>query len=265
MPRLMGILNATPDSFYPNSRFADLASAIRRGIEIYEEGADMIDIGGESTRPNATYVAVEEELNRVIPLIKALKAAVPLPLSIDTSKPVVAEAAINAGATFINDVTGFANSAMQNLAASSGLEICVMHMQGTPQTMQNHPVYPEGIMAHLLQWFKVRIDQLLKAGVKKEQIILDPGIGFGKTVADNLEIIQNLQVLKTIGFPILLGVSRKSFLAKILHKPTIDLLPGTLSVNTMALKAGVDILRGHDVKEHRDIINITNCLQKKYA
>lgn len=261
MKKIMGILNATPDSFYAKSSHETLESAIERGIQIFEEGADIVDIGGESTRPQATYISEEEELKRVIPLIKALKPLVPIPLSIDTYKPRVAAAAIDAGAVFINDVKGFQDPDMQRIAAESSADICVMHMQGTPATMQLNPSYPEGIINHLVEWFKKRVNELLDAGVKESQIILDPGIGFGKTIADNLEIIHHLQRLKGIGFPVLLGNSRKSFLSKILNKPTVDLLPATLAVNTISLLAGADIIRVHDVREHRDVLKIMNCLK----
>lgn len=261
MKRLMGILNATPDSFYTESRFNDLNSAVQRGIQIYEESADIIDIGGESTRPNAAIVSEDEELKRVIPLIKTLKSLIPIPISIDTSKPKVADAAIAAGASFINDVAGFRHNAMRQIAAETGVEICVMHMKDNPQTMQQNPFYPNGIINHLVQWFDQQIEELLAAGIKKNQIILDPGIGFGKTVADNLEIIHNLHKFKALGFPVLLGISRKSFLSKILNKPTADLLYGTIAVNAMALLADVDIIRVHDVKEHRDVIKIMDYLK----
>ena len=257
----MGILNATPDSFYPGSRFFNLEEGIARGIQIWKEGADIIDIGGESTRPNADPVAEEEELRRVIPLIKALKPLISIPISIDTFKPAVAEAAIEAGASFINDVTGFANDEMKQAAAKSGVEICLMHMKGEPRTMQQNPSYPEGILSHLLHWFDIQINSLLSFGIKERQIIIDPGIGFGKTIADNLEILDNLHRLKAIGFPLLLGISRKSFLSKILGKSTDNLLSATIAANTAALMGGADIIRVHDVKEHRDVIQVMEYLK----
>lgn len=262
MPKIMGILNATPDSFYSKSRFCDLESATAHGIKLWEEGVDILDIGGESSRPNAIEVDEEEELKRVIPLIRALRQKVSIPLSIDTYKPAVARAAIESGASLINDITGFRDPAMRFLAAEKEVDVCLMHMQGTPQTMQKNPSYPEGIIPHLIQWFNEQIEFLLQAGVKLNKIIIDPGIGFGKTFADNLEILQNLQELKALGLPILLGISRKSFLSKILDKPTEDLLPGTLAVSACALKDGVDILRVHDVREHRDLLKIMGYLRK---
>lgn len=261
MPKIMGILNATPDSFYSHSRFPGLEDGIRRGVEIFEEGADILDIGGESSRPSAAAVTEEEERQRVIPLINALTKKISIPISIDTCKPAVARAAIDSGAAMINDITGFTNPEMRKLAAETGVDICVMHMQGTPQTMQKNPSYPNGILDHLFQWFQERIEILMKDGIDKNKIILDPGIGFGKTIADNLKIIQNLQRLRGIGFPILLGISRKSFLSKILNKNTEDLLSGTLMINAHAVKSGADIIRVHDVKEHKELLKILDHLQ----
>lgn len=254
--RLMGILNVTPDSCYDQGRWFDQKTAIQRGIEIEKQGADLLDIGGESTRPGAAPVSISEELARVIPVIKALKEHISIPISIDTCKPKVAEEALKAGAVLINDITGFQDPNMRQLAAASGNDICVMHMQGNPQTMQIDPFYAEGITAHLLNWFSQRIELLMQAGVKESQLILDPGIGFGKTVAHNLEILHNLHKIKALGFPVLLGLSRKSFLGKILNKSYPDLLPASLAVNTLAILAGVDILRIHDISEHRDIVMV---------
>lgn len=252
----MGILNVTPDSCYDQGQWFEHPAAIERGIQIVKEGADWIDIGGESTRPGAAPVPEDEELRRVVPVIKALKKEVSIPLSIDTIKAKVAEEALNAGASLVNDVSGFRDPAMRSLAAASNVPICVMHMLETPRTMQNNPHYPEGIIPFLLNWFTQQVDLLLKAGVREKNILLDPGIGFGKTVADNVQIVQNLQKIKALGFPVLIGLSRKSFLGKILNKGYPDLLPATLSVTTLALLDHVDILRVHDVKEHRDIIDL---------
>lgn len=255
-PKLMGILNATPDSFYDGNRYFSFESAIAHGIELYEQGADILDIGGESSRPGAPQVPAEEELRRVIPVIKYLSKHIPIPISIDTVKPEVARAAIEAGASFINDISGFSNPEMCNAAKKTDADICVMHMQGVPATMQNNPLYPEGIIAHLLQFFQERIKSLLQKGIKKEKIILDPGIGFGKTVADNFQIIQNLHLLKSIGYPVLVGFSRKSFMMKTLNKTRDQLLPATIAMNTVALMASVDYIRVHDVGPHRDVIDL---------
>lgn len=257
----MGILNATPDSFYSLSRFSDPEQAFQEGLNLAKAGADILDIGGESTRPGAEKIPYKEEINRVVPLIAALKARLSIPISIDTRKPEVAAAALESGASLINDIEGFQNPAMQEIAAASGMRVCVMHMQGTPQTMQQNPSYEEGIIAHLEKWFEQRIERLINAGIKENRIIIDPGIGFGKTVADNLEILQNLCKLKAMGFPVLLGISRKSFMGKILQKPPHDLLPPTLAINALAIWKGVDIIRVHDVAEHRAAVDVLHQLQ----
>lgn len=259
--QLMGILNVTPDSFYDRGRWFDPAIAIKRGIQIFQEGADILDIGGESTRPGAVAVSEEEEIRRVIPVIEALKKEVQIPISIDTMKPKVAEAALLAGASFINDISGFSHPQMRQLAAATSVPICVMHMHETPATMQINPFYPEGVVNYLLNWFRQRIDILLEAGIHENQIILDPGIGFGKTGADNVEILHNIHKIKTLGFPVLIGLSRKSFLGKIINKTYQELLPVTLAANTIAIRAQADIIRVHDITEHRDIINLMNGLK----
>lgn len=261
-PQLVGILNTTPDSFHDGGKYYAHEHAIARGLELIEEGADMLDIGGESTRPGAVPVSIEEELERVIPVIQALRKTTHIPISIDTYKPLVAKKALHAGATLINDVTGFQDIEMQNLALQTGLSICVMHMKGEPATMQNSTDYSEDIIAYLLRWFEDRTKVLLKKGIKKEQIILDPGIGFGKTVAHNVRIIENLPKLKTLGFPLYIGLSRKSFIKKILCGSTQNLLPGTLLFNSLAIKGGADFIRVHDVAEHRQLIDLLEFLKE---
>lgn len=256
MTQLMGILNVTSDSFYDGGRFFAEEHAIVRGLAMVAEGADILDIGGESTRPGATPVALAEELSRVVPVIKGLSSQTTVPLSIDTMKPEVAAAALEAGATLINDVSGFRHPHMRELAAHSKVDICVMHMQGEPRTMQNQPFYEEGIIPHLLKWFENRVQELRASGVQDSQIILDPGIGFGKTVADNLKIIDNLSLLKSMGFRILLGASRKSFLSKIVNKSSANVLYETIAVNVLGVQQGVDIIRVHDVKEHRGVLDL---------
>ncbi|MFT3832650.1 MAG: dihydropteroate synthase [Micropruina sp.] len=258
----MGILNITTDSFYSESRYPVLEKAIKAALLLEAHGADILDIGGESTRPGALPVSEEEELQRVIPVIQFLKGTIAIPISIDTIKPTVAAAAIKAGAALINDVSGFDNPDMIAVALENPVDICVVHMQGTPQTMQLNPHYAAGIIPDLLEWFERKSERLLKSGIQPDRIILDPGIGFGKTVAHNLEIIQNLPKLKRLGFRVLLGISRKSFLSKILNKTPSELLSGTLALNSLAIASDVDIIRVHDVKEHRDAVDaIRICLQ----
>lgn len=254
--KVMGILNVTSDSFYDGGHFSEKERAIRHALELSAQGADLIDVGGESTRPGAIPISVDLELMRVIPVIQEVKRQVKIPLSIDTTKPEVAAAALDAGVSLINDVDGFSHPKMRELAALSGVDICVMHRQGDSLTMQNNPVYPEGVVSHLLTWFENRIHELVCCGIKESQIIVDPGIGFGKTVAHNLQIIENLHLFKSMGFRVLLGASRKSFLSKIVNKPSADVLSETIAVNVMALKQGVDIIRVHDVKEHRGVVDL---------
>lgn len=252
----MGIINVTPDSFYADSRASGLEQAVEMAQRFVRQGADILDVGGESTRPGAKPVSEEEELKRVIPLIQTLTRAVGIPISIDTFKPAVARAAARAGAALLNDISGFSDPLMVSVAVEYDMEMCLMHMQGTPETMQSNPRYNEGVVPFLMKWFEKRIEELLNQGVSAHRIILDPGIGFGKTVADNVEILHNLPKLKTLGFPVLFGASRKSFLAKILSKPADKLLTATLGVNAIAIQAGIDIIRVHDVEEHRDLIDV---------
>ena len=235
---LMGILNVTPDSFYEKSRTTTVENAVDKALQLQGEGADVLDIGGESTRPGSPPVSEKEEIARILPVLEALQEKITIPLSIDTTKPAVAKAAIKAGATLLNDITGFSNEEMIAVALETGCELCVMHMQGTPQTMQVNPHYEEGVTAHLIAWFEEKIKILVRKGIQTEKIILDPGIGFGKTVAHNLEIIHNLPLLRRLGFRVLLGMSRKSFLSKILNQPTEHLLPATIAVSTLAISNG---------------------------
>lgn len=259
--KLMGVLNVTPDSFSDGGKFLAVDDAIARGLKMVEEGVDIIDIGGESTRPGSDSVPVQEELERVVPVIEALRSQTNVPISIDTMKPDVAAAAVEAGACLINDVSGFRDEKMIEVAAQYDVDICCMHMKGMPKTMQDEPVYEEGIITHLQRWMEERITLLTKSGIKSHRLILDPGIGFGKTVAHNLEIIHNLNKLKSIGYPLLVGASRKSFMTKILGKSSSELGPATLAVHTVALMGGADYIRAHDVAEHRDVLDMVCCLQ----
>lgn len=258
MTKIMGILNVTPDSFYEGGRHSTTEAAVAHGIKLAEEGADLLDIGGESSRPGSDPVGEQEELERVIPVIKALHEKLSIPLSIDTMKSEVARQAVEAGASMINDVSGFHDSKMREVAASTGVDICVMHMQGLPKTMQQNPKYEGGVVPNIIKWFETRITDLLNAGVKRENIMLDPGIGFGKTVAHNYAILDNLVQFQSLGFPLLLGISRKSFLSKVANQPSDsnEILAATMAVNGLAINAGVDVIRVHDVKEHRVVINV---------
>lgn len=250
----MGILNATPDSFYDGIKDFSFEALLQKAEKLISEGPDLIDVGGESTRPGATPVSEEEEIRRVIPLIKKLKKMTSIPLSIDTRKPEVAKRALEEGASLINDISGMENPQMRKIALQYKAEVCIMHMQKTPADMQKNPEYPEGIILHLKTWLEERLTLLQNEGFKKEKILIDPGIGFGKTVEHNLEILRHMDLWKSFGVRILLGLSRKSFMGKLLGKGTKDLLPATLAMNTMALLAGADMIRVHDVPEHKDVI-----------
>ena len=261
--QLMGILNATPDSFFDKGKYFNHEKAIERALEMIKEGVDILDIGGESTRPNATPVSEQEERQRVIPLIQTLRTQTDVSISIDTMKPKIAHEALKAGANFINDIQGLKNDPMIEVASSYDVPVCIMHMQGSPQTMQQQTHYEEDIISYLIHWFKERIKVLTKKGIKEKNIIIDPGIGFGKTVADNLKIIHNLSKFKDLGYPVLLGVSRKSFMGKIVNHPSNELLAPTLAINTIAVLSAVDIIRVHDIKEHRMIIDLLDRFRKE--
>ena len=210
---LMGILNVTPDSFFDEGKYFEIKKAVQHATKLIKEGADIIDVGGESTRPFSTSISEKEEIKRVIPVIKELKK-LNIPISIDTKKPFVAKLALENGATFINDVTGFQDINMIKIAKEFNSDICVMHMQNTPKTMQKKPFYKDGIINELLKFFEKRVNLLLKMGISQSKIILDPGIGFGKTISDNLEIINNIPIFKRLGYKLLFGISRKSFMGK---------------------------------------------------
>ena len=252
----MGILNATPDSFFDKGAFFSLEKGIERALAIAPY-ADILDIGGESARPGAVRISEEEELRRVLPLIEALIPQLSIPISIDTYKPAVARAALEKGARLINDITGFADPAMQELAATCEADLCLMHMQKTPATMQQSPHYPEGIIEHLLSFFEERLASLVQRGVRVERIILDPGIGFGKALQHNVEIFNAIPRLKScFGLRVLIGASRKSCVQQILNKPTSETLAGTLALHAYCLFNGADMIRAHDVQEHRDLLNV---------
>ena len=256
--QLIGILNCTSDSYYKEGRCLDRNHAVEHGLRLFEEGADIVDIGGESTRPCSIAISQNEELDRVIPVIEGIRKHTDRSLSIDTFKPKVASIALEAGANILNDITGGINPCMRELAAKSGVPIIVMHMKGTPHTMPK-PIYPNGILSEMCAFFEAQISVLLKDKVKKSQIILDPGIGggsFGKTPEQNVHILKNLKIFQTLGYPLLIGLSRKSFLQKILQKEASDVLSTTLALNTMIAQEGVNYIRVHDVAHHRDILTL---------
>jgi dihydropteroate synthase len=257
---LMGIVNVTPDSFSDGGQFFDPSAAISQGLKLVEEGADIIDVGGESTRPHATPVSVEEELRRVIPVIKALAKEVKVPISIDTMKPEVGRAAVEAGASIINDIAANrTDDAMWRLVAQTGAGYVLMHMQGTPQTMQENPTYND-VVADLEKFFAKRLNLLASCAVNAEQIVLDIGIGFGKRVEDNLQLLAHVRQFVKFGRPLLVGASRKSFIEKI--SGTGATLNGSLACACWAATNGVQMLRVHDVAETRQAVQMIDALKK---
>lgn len=251
--KIMGIVNVTPDSFYPASRTQTIDSAVERALMLIQEGADIIDVGGESTRPGAEIVSVQEELERVIPVIQMVKSITDATISIDTMKPEVAIQAVKYGASLINDVTGFTDPHMRQVAKDAHTMCVMMHMQGMPKTMQQNPVYENGVVSDVRKWLFLQADLLIHDGIAPENIILDPGVGFGKTMEDNFELIKHLSSFQELGYKMLYGISRKSFLRKFLSKPVEDLLFATLTLNTKLMMNGVDIIRVHDVQEHHEV------------
>lgn len=252
-PRIMGILNATPDSFSDGGRYNRVDAALMRAGEMVAEGADLIDVGGESTRPGALAVSVEEELDRVIPIIEALHAEFALPLSIDTSKSGVAAAAAAAGVEFVNDISGLQFDAqMAKVVAASSAGLILMHTRGRPETMQHDTKYLD-LTGQVISGLRDSLSLALAAGVKVERIAVDPGIGFGKDVAGNLELLRHLDELHSLGRPLLLGTSRKSFIGTILGEDDpVQRLHGSLATVALAVAAGVRLLRVHDVRASRE-------------
>jgi dihydropteroate synthase len=248
---IMGVLNVTPDSFSDGGEFFGTEAAVARGIQIAAEGADIIDIGGESTRPGAEPVAAKEELDRVIPVIEQLRARIDIMISIDTSKSKVAEAALDAGALIINDVTaGRGDEKMLPLAATRKAALVLMHMQGEPRTMQKNPQYGD-VVREVVDFFRQRYDRALECGVDPMAIAFDPGIGFGKTLEHNLSLLKNLEYLRVHDRPLVVGVSRKSFLGKLIDSNEIrDRLAPTIALTAILRTRGADVLRVHDVKEN---------------
>lgn len=254
-PALMAILNVTPDSFSDGGRYATTDAAVRHAEELIAQGADILDIGGESTRPGAAPVDADEEIGRVIPAIARIrKGHRDIVISIDTAKPAVASAAIEAGADIVNDISAGADAGMLELVARSGVPFVMMHMSGTPRTMQNDPRYDD-ILADINAFFASAVARAVAAGVKRERIILDPGFGFGKTVAHNLTMLRHIEAFAIHRLPILAGLSRKSFIgATTGRKDPAERLAGTLAAQTLALQKGAAILRVHDAAAARDIL-----------
>ncbi|MFH0732695.1 MAG: dihydropteroate synthase [Candidatus Omnitrophota bacterium] len=244
-----GVLNVTPDSFSDGGEYFNIRAAYNRALKMQCEGADIIDIGGESTRPGAAQISVTEELRRVIPLVKKLQTRLKIPISVDTRKPEVAKQALAAGASIINDITGLLHDKRTgHIISSYNAAVIIMHMKGTPQTMQNAPRYTN-LISEVKRKLKQGIEAAQAAGINKSSIIIDPGIGFGKTVKHNLKLINNIAEFKKLKFPLLIGLSRKSFIGKTLNLDVGKRLIPTAACNAIAIQNGADIIRVHDVME----------------
>ena len=258
---LMGVLNVTPDSFSDGGLYFIKEKAIAHGLKMVEEGADLLDIGGESTRPGSKPLGLEEELRRIMPVIESLAKEIDIPISVDTYKSAVARKALEAGAEIINDITGLHfDPELAQVAAKGDIPLILMHIRGTPETMQKDVRY-DSLFSEILQYLKDSIHKAESAGLDPQQIIIDPGIGFGKTLEDNLQIIKNLSEFRVLGRPILLGTSRKSFIGKILNAEAMDRLEGTLSSIAIAALNGAHIVRCHDVLQAKKTLAVADAIR----
>ena len=265
---IMGILNVTPDSFSDGNDFFTLENAVSHAVKMEEDGADIIDVGGESTRPGSDRVSKREEIKRVIPVVEELVDKVSIPISIDTYKSDIAMKALDIGATIVNDITALqGDKKMVNIVANYDASICLMHMKGNPRNMQKNPIYDD-VVEEICGFLKERSEYAIFHDIKKENIIIDPGLGFGKRtgrgIEDNCEILGRLDELKSLGFPILVGPSRKTFIGNVCGKnqqlPVTDRLEGSLAAACVAIINGADIVRVHDVKETRRCIDLIDCI-----
>jgi dihydropteroate synthase len=250
----MGVVNVTPDSFSDGGRFADPQQAVAHAQRLIDEGADLIDIGGESTRPGAQPVAAAEELRRVLPVLQALRDAA-VPVAVDTVKPEVMRAVIAEGASIINDVNALCSPGALATAAASGVGVCLMHMRGEPRTMQAAPQY-EDVVGEVRAFLLERLDAAVATGIARERIALDPGFGFGKTAAHNLELLRSLERLAELGAPVLVGLSRKAMLGAITGRPALERLPASIAAALLAVQHGARIVRVHDVAATRDALAV---------
>jgi dihydropteroate synthase len=249
----MGILNVTPDSFSDGGKYLNPHAAARRALQMQDEGADFIDIGGESTRPGARPVSAREEIRRILPVIKILTKKLNIPVSVDTTKYDVALAALDQGILLINDIRALkGNIKLAKLIARYGASVALMHMRGNPRTMQKAPAYRD-VVREVRIFLREAVARALEAGIEKSKILVDPGFGFGKTVAHNVELLRRLDEFTDLGYPLLVGLSRKSFIGKLLDAPVSDRLYGSLGAAAAAIQRGAHILRVHDVRAHREM------------
>jgi len=257
----MGVVNTTPDSFSDGGRFDSTSAAVAAAEQMIADGADIIDIGGESTRPGSRPVDLEEELARTIPFIEALRRISDIPISIDTNKPEVMRAAVAAGADMVNSIAALRDGDSLRVAAELNVSVCLMHMQGTPETMQQDPSYDD-VVAEVMAFLRERIDAALGAGIAAHNLIVDPGFGFGKTLEHNLLLLRSLNRFRELGVPVLAGMSRKGMIGAILDKPADQRLYGSLSAAVIAAMLGADIVRVHDVAETADALAIVKALAR---
>jgi dihydropteroate synthase len=260
-PCVMGVLNVTPDSFSDGGHYADLAAAVARGVAMAEEGAAIIDVGGESTRPGAAAVSVEEELARVVPVIERLATLVTVPISVDTSKPAVMSAAIAAGASMVNDVRALREPGALDAVAGTGAAVCLMHMRGEPRTMQQAPAYDD-VVAEVRRFLAERVEACFAAGIGRDRICVDPGIGFGKLPEHNLALLAGLDRLGDPAIPVLVGVSRKSLVGIITGRPAAERLAGSVAFAALAVLRGAAIVRAHDVAATVDAVKVASALRR---
>jgi dihydropteroate synthase len=253
-PLIMGVVNVTPDSFSDGGRFLKPEAAVAQASRLVEDGADIIDVGGESTRPGAAPVPEQEELDRILPLLHELRS-LDKPISIDTRRPAVMKAALAAGASMINDVRALAEPYAHEAVATTGCAVCLMHMKGEPRTMQHAPHYDD-VTREVKAFLKEAVRKAMFAGIGRDRIVVDPGFGFGKSHAHNLELLRNLSQLEDLGVPVLAGLSRKSTIGAVTGRPVEQRLAGSLAMALLALMGGATILRVHDVKETRDVIAV---------
>lgn len=256
-PQVMGILNVTPDSFSDGGHFFAQDLALKQAKQMVADGATIIDVGGESTRPGAAVVPVEEEITRVVPVIEAIQSELAIPISIDTSKPDVMRAAVAAGAGLINDVQALRVEGALATAAELAVPICLMHAQGTPQTMQDAPQYGQ-VVDEVIAFLSERVAACESVGIDKSQLILDPGFGFGKRARHNLQLMKHLSRLVALDLPVLIGVSRKSIIGKLLNVSVEERLAGSLALASLAVWQGAKIIRTHDVRETVQVVNLCN-------
>ncbi|MCW8944670.1 MAG: dihydropteroate synthase [Sedimenticola sp.] len=259
-PRVMGILNVTPDSFSDGGRFISHDVALKRALAMVAEGADILDIGGESTRPGAPAVGVQQELDRVIPVIQSIVSELPVPISVDTNKAAVMREAVAAGAGLINDVMALQGEGALAAAKELNVPVCLMHMQGSPRTMQQNPQYSD-VVADVKVFLSDRIQACIRAGIPRERLLLDPGFGFGKTLAHNLILLRQMDQLKSLNLPLLVGISRKSMIGTVLDDAPVDQrLYGGLACAVLAIERGAAIIRTHDIKPTADVIRMTHAV-----